>query len=95
MRSGKRRRVAFDVLTLADDGPVPSQAVAFQGGENPGLGIRYHPWRVEIVDTNGPMATMSARIEPGRDCRQERAQVQRSGRRGREPTPIDTGVGLF
>ena len=62
--------VARYKLALVSNRAIPFKAVGFPGGNNPFVGPRLLPGRVDILDTQQPFATVDARLEIAGDSGQ-------------------------
>jgi hypothetical protein len=45
-------------------------------------------WRIQVLDPHQPLPVRMSRQQPAAQCRQQRAEMQRPGRRGRKATAI-------
>ena len=84
----------IDVATfaLAQHRAVGMQSERRQRAQLLPGGARDLTRRVEVLDPHQPFATGAPRQQPAAECRQQRTEMQRPGRRGREAAAI-TGAG--
>jgi hypothetical protein len=73
---------------LVYDLAIPPQAELRERLQDLVGGAVHDARRVEVLDAHEPSATGGARIEPARRRGNERAHVQWTGGRGREPADI-------
>src|SRR5262249_32671500 len=67
---------------------IPFKAERLEAAQDRSCGPRLDPKRVEIVDTQEPLAAMRLGLEVAAGRRYQRAEVQRTGRSRREATAI-------
>ena len=87
-QSRQRFRIEWRAIRLAGDAAVPREAVAFKRGENLPFGAFAGARRIDVLDAQQPLAAHSARVAVAGQRRDERTEVQRTGRRGREAAAI-------
>ena len=63
--------VERDTAALVDHFPVPVQAKALQGPENPVCTTGYDPRRIEVLDADQPLPSVMAGIEIAPYCGKE------------------------
>jgi len=78
------RRAAALVLDRA----IPGEAEPVQRAQDCVGSPRLHARRVQVLDAHQPAAARRARVEPARERRHQRAEMQRTGGRGREPADV-------
>ena len=73
---------------LPHDLAIPFEAKAFEGGEDTLGGAGHRAWAVDILDAQQPASAVGARFQEAADRGDQRAEVQRAGRRGREAADV-------
>lgn len=87
-KPGKRRLVRVAARRLAPHGSIPLEAVTFERAQDVVRGARTCTRNVDILDAHEPCAGVAARIGIARHRGNERAEVQRAGRRRREAAAV-------
>ncbi len=82
------RLVELAALALVDDRAVPLEAMGFEGGANVGTDMAAAARRVDVLDAQQPFAAGGAGVAAARQRGDERAEMQRPGRRGREAAAV-------
>ncbi len=77
----QRLAVSVPATALPQHLTIPAQAVGFQAAQYSVRRAGHHAWRVEIVNAQQPASTRRPRREIAAHRRQQRAHVQRAGRR--------------
>ena len=87
MRAQLLQRLAVERLAaaLVEHFAVPAEAQRGQRAQDVVGRARLHARPVEILHAQEPAPAGGARVEPARQRRHQRAEVQRPGGRGREP----------
>ena len=84
----ERRAVSIAAPALADDRPVRLEPEGCQRPQDLVRGAGNLARRVEVIHAHQPLAAARARVGPTADRRDQRAEVERAGGRGREAAAI-------
>jgi hypothetical protein len=87
---GKRRFIRAGARRLAPHGSVPLEAVTLERVQDVVGGTRARTGKVDVLDAHEPCARVVACIGIARHRGNERAEVQRTGRRRREAAAVRT-----
>src|SRR5262249_8570834 len=87
----ERSRVAPGPRALPDHGPVPLESVILEDAKNRVCCATFFPRPVEVLHAHQPLAPDRARFQVAADGGDQRAEMQRTGGRGREAPPIEEG----
>jgi hypothetical protein len=77
---------------LQDGLAIPVQTKPAQIGLNPQHRFRAIPWRIEIVDSQEPLPTQAAGLEPRQQRRLQVAEMQHTGWRWSESASITASL---
>ena len=84
----KRVFVCLMALALVDGLTVPREAVSLQGGENEVGGSWLFAWWIDILNTKKPEPVMGPGLQVAGYGGNERAEMQRAGRRWCKPADV-------